>query len=161
MNSNQGQIYYGLEGKNMHQGLDITYYLITQFTGLLILAIAMIIFIFSIQKVANKLAKKIENQTSELNRLNESYQDSQKVLMSVFSQIEQISNNNNELNNKISSLQQELSLLSSDYSDNQQISQAIELARKGSNTKTIVEKTGLSSEEVDAIVKFYGDENKN
>ena len=145
----------------MQQGLDITYYLITQFTGLLILAIAMIIFIFSIQKVANNLAKKIENQTSELNRLNESYQDSQKVLMSVFSQIEQISNNNNELNNKISSLQQELSLLSSDYSDNQQISEAIELARKGSNTKTIVEKTGLSSEEVDAIVKFHGDENKN
>ena len=145
----------------MQQGLDITYYLITQFTGLLILAIAMIIFIFSIQKVANNLAKKIENQTSELNRLNESYQDSQKVLMSVVSQIEKISNNNNELNNKISSLQQELSLLSSDYSDNQQISQAIELARKGSNTKTIVEKTGLSSEEVDAIVKFYGDENKN
>ena len=145
----------------MQQGLDITYYLITQFTGLLILAVAMIIFIFSIQKVANNLAKQIENQTSELNRLNESCQDIQKVLMSVFSQIEQISNNNIELNNKISSLQQELSLLSSDYSDNQQISQAIELARKGSNTKTIVEKTGLSSEEVDAIVKFYGDENKN
>ena len=145
----------------MQQGLDITYYLITQFTGLLILAVAMIIFIFSIQKVANNLAKRIENQTSELNRLNESYQDSQKVLMSVFSQIEQISNNNNELNNKISSLQQELSLLSSDYSDNQQISQAIELARKGSNTKIIVEKTGLSSEEADAIVKFYGDENKD
>ena len=145
----------------MQQGLDITYYLITQFTGLLILAVAMIIFIFSIQKVANNLAKQIENQTSELNRLNKSYQDSQKVLMSVFSQIEQISNDNMELNNKITSLQQELSLLSSDYSDNQQISQAIELARKGSNTKTIVEKTGLSSEEVDAIVKFYGDENKN
>ena len=145
----------------MQQGLDITYYLITQFTGLLILAVAMIIFIFSIQKVANNLAKQIENQTSELNRLNESYQDSEKVLMSVFSQIEQISNNNIELNNKISSLQQELSLLSSDYSDNQQISQAIELARKGSNTKTIVEKTGLSSEEVDAIVKFHGDENKS
>ena len=82
----------------MQQGLDITYYLITQFTGLLILAVAMIIFIFSIQKVANNLAKQIENQTSELNRLNESYQDSQKVLMSVFSQIEQIANNNNELN---------------------------------------------------------------
>ena len=145
----------------MQQGLDITYYLITQFTGLLILAVAMIIFIFSIQKVANNLAKQIENQTSELSRLNESYQDSQKILMSVFSQIEQISNNNIALNNKISSLQQELSLLSSDYSDNQQISQAIELARKGSNTKTIVEKTGLSSEEVDAIVKFYGDENKS
>ena len=145
----------------MQQGLDITYYLITQFTGLLILAVAMIIFIFSIQKVANNLAKQIENQTSELNRLNKSYQDSQKVLMSVFSQIEQISNNNIELNNKVSSLQQELSLLSSDYSDNQQISQAIELARKGSNTKTIVEKTGLSSEEVDAIVKFHGDENKS
>ena len=95
----------------MQQGLDITYYLITQFTGLLILAVAMIIFIFSIQKVANNLAKQIENQTSELNRLNESYQDSEKVLMYVFSQIEQISNNNIELNNKISSLQQELSLL--------------------------------------------------
>ena len=145
----------------MQQGLDITYYLITQFTGLLILAVAMIIFIFSIQKVANNLAKQIENQTSELNRLNQSCQDNQKVLLSIFSKIEQISNNNVDLDNKISSLQQELSLLSSDYSDNQQISQAIELARKGSNTKTIVEKTGLSSEEADAIVKFYGDENKN
>ena len=58
----------------MQQGVDITYYLITQFTGLLILAVTMIIFIFSIQKVANNLAKQIENQTSELNRLNESYQ---------------------------------------------------------------------------------------
>ena len=75
----------------MQQGLDITYYLITQFTGLLILAVAMIIFIFSIQKVVNNLAKQIENQTTELNRLNESSQDSQKVLKSVFSQIEQIS----------------------------------------------------------------------
>ena len=145
----------------MQQGLNITYYLITQFTGLLILAAAMIVFIFSIQKVINNLAKQIENQTSELNRLNESYQDSQKILMSVFSQIELISKNSIELNNKISSLQQELSLLSSDYSDNKQISQAIDLARKGSNTKTIVEKTGLSSEEADAIVKFYGDDNKN
>ena len=55
----------------MQQGLNITYYLITQFTGLLILAAAMIIFIFSIQKVANNLAKQIENQTSELDKLND------------------------------------------------------------------------------------------
>ena len=49
MNSNQGQIYYGLEGgknKTCKKGLDITYYLITQFTGLLILAVAMIGFYF-------------------------------------------------------------------------------------------------------------------
>ena len=60
MNSNQGQIYYGLKGENMQQGLDITYYLITQFTGLLILAVAMIIFIFSIQKVANNWQSKLK-----------------------------------------------------------------------------------------------------
>ena len=78
------------------------------------------------------------------------------MLISIHSEIEKISSDNKELNKKISSLQQELSLLSSDYSDNQQVTKAIELARKGSSTKIIVEKTGLSSEEADAIVRFHG-----
>ena len=61
-----------------------------------------------------------------------------------------------EINKKLTSIHQELSLLSSDYSDNQQVSQAIELARKGSSTKIIVEQTGLSPEDADAIVRFHG-----
>ena len=62
----------------MQQNADITYYLITQFIGLVILAVVMILFILFMQKVANKLAKQIETQTSELNALNKNYEDSQK-----------------------------------------------------------------------------------
>ena len=141
----------------MQQNADITYYLITQFIGLVILAVVMILFILFMQKVANKLAKQIETQTSELNALNKNYQDSQQVLVSLYTNSEELSAENAELTKKLTSLQQELSLLSSDYSDNKQITQAIELARKGSSTKLIVEKTGLSTEEADAIVKFHGD----
>lgn len=140
----------------MQQNADITYYLITQFIGLVILAVVMILFILFMQKVANKLAKQIETQTSELNELNKNYQDSQQVLVSLYTNSEQLSAEIAELTKKLISLQQELSLLSSDYSDNKQVTQAIELARKGSSTKLIVEKTGLSTEEADAIVKFHG-----
>ena len=141
----------------MQQNADITYYLITQFIGLVILAVVMILFILFMQKVANKLAKQIETQTSELNALNKNYEDSQKVLVSLYTNSEQLSAENEEVNKKLTSLQQELSLLASDYSDNKQVTQAIELARKGSSTKLIVEKTGLSTEEADVIVKFHGD----
>ena len=141
----------------MQQNADITYYLITQFIGLVILAVVMILFILFMQKIANKLAKQIESQTSELNALNKNYQDSQQVLVSLYTNIEQLSAENAESNKKLISLQQELSLLSSDFSDKKQVTQAIELARKGSSTKFIVEKTRLSTEEADAIVKFHGD----
>ena len=49
----------------MQQNADITYYLITQFIGLVILAVAMILFILFMQKVANKLAKQIEDLKKE------------------------------------------------------------------------------------------------
>ncbi len=140
----------------MQQNADITYYLITQFIGLVILAFVMILFILFMQKVANKLAKQIETQTSELNALNKNYEDSKQVLVSLYTNSEQLSAENEEVNKKLTSLQQELSVLSSDYSDNKQVTQALELARKGSSTKLIVEKTGLSTEEADAIVKFHG-----
>ena len=138
----------------MQQNADITYYLITpiHWTSNPCGRNDLIYFVHA--KVANKLAKQIENQTSELNALNKNYQDSQKFWFH-FIQIEQLSANR-RVNKKLSSLQQELSLLSSDYSDNKQVTQAIELARKGSSTKLIVEKTGLSTEEADAIVKFHG-----
>ena len=95
----------------------------------------MILFILFMHKIADKLAKKIETQTSELNVLNKNYQESQQVLGSLYTNGEQLSAENAELNKKLTSLQQELSLLSSDYSDNKQVTQAIELARKGSSTK--------------------------
>ena len=140
----------------MQQNADITYYLITQFIGLVILAAVIIFFIIMIQKFANRFTNQMEINGTELIQLKKRYEDNQQVLISIHSEIEKILADNKELNKKISSLQQELSLLSSDYSDNQQVTKAIELARKGSTTKIIVEKTGLSSEEADAIVRFHG-----
>ncbi len=140
----------------MQQNADITYYLITQFIGLVILAAVIIFFIIMIQKFANRLTNQMEIHGTELIQLKKRYEDNQQVHISIHSEVEKISSDNKELSKKISSLQQELSLLSSDYSDNQQVTKAIELARKGSNTKLIVEKTGLSSEEADAIVRFHG-----
>ena len=141
----------------MQQNSDITHFLITQFAGLVIMAIVMIAFILIIQKAFSKLTERIESQSSELNIINTQISESQKVLVSVLTQNDKIASDISGLNKKLTSINQELSLLSSDYSDNQQVAQAIELARKGSSTKIIVEQTGLSTEDADAIVRFHGE----
>ena len=145
----------------MQQNPDITNYLITQFAGLVILAIVMIAFILIIQKAINKLTNQIYIESSKLDQIQEQVTESQKTLESVPTQSDELSKQIVELNNKLTSMQQELSFLSSDYSGNQQVAQAIELARKGSNTKLIVEKTGLSTEDADAIVRFHGENNSS
>ena len=141
----------------MQQTSDITHYLITQFAGLVILAIVMIAFILIIQKAIVKLTKQVHSASSELDTMNSQISESQKVLVSVFAQNDRFTSDISEINKKLTSMHQELSLLSSDYSDNKQVAQAIELARKGSSTKIIVEQTGLSSEDADAIVRFHGE----
>jgi septal ring factor EnvC (AmiA/AmiB activator) len=117
----------------------------------------MIAFILIIQKAVSKLTKHIYSQSSELNIMNAQISESQKVLVSVMTQYNKITSDISELNTKLTSIHQELSLLSSDYSDNQQVAQAIELARKGSSPQIIVEQTGLSTEDADAIVRFHGE----
>ena len=143
----------------MQQIPDITHYLITQFTGLVILAIVMIAFILIIQKAVTKLTDQIYIDSSKIDKMNKQIEDSQQVLVSISTQSDKLFTKFLDLNKKLTSMQQELSLLSSDYSGNQQVAQAIELARKGSNTKSIVEKTGLSTDDANAIVRFHG-ENK-
>ena len=141
----------------MQQIPDITNYLITQFTGLVILAIVMIAFIFIIQKAVTKLTDQIYIDTSKIDKMNKQIEDSQQALVSISTQSDKLFTEFLDLNKKLTSMQQELSLLSSDYSGNKQVAQAIELARKGLNTKSIVEKTGLSTEDADAIVRFHGE----
>ena len=143
----------------MQQVPDITHYLITQFTGLVILAIVMVAFILIIQKAVTKLTDQIYIDSSKIDKMNKQIEDSQQLLVSISTQSDKLFTKFLDLNKKLTSMQQELSLLSSDYSGNQQVAQAIELARKGSNTKSIVEKTGLSTDDADAIVRFHG-ENK-
>ena len=143
----------------MQQNLDITHYLITQFAGLVILSIVMIAFILIIQKAVTKLTDQIYIDSSKIDKMNKQIEDSQQVLVSISTQSDKLFTKFLDLNKKLTSMQQELSLLSSDYSGNQQVAQAIELARKGSNTKSIVEKTGLSTDDADAIVRFHGENN--
>ena len=145
----------------MQQIPDITHYLITQFTGLVILAIVMIAFILIIQKAVTKLTDQIYIDSSKIDKMNKQIEDSQQVLVSISTQSDKLFTKFLDLNKKLTSMQQELSLLSSDYSGNQQVAQAIELARKGSNTKSIVEKTGLSTDDADAIVRFHGENNQS
>ncbi|MEK9532290.1 MAG: hypothetical protein VW162_05265 [Alphaproteobacteria bacterium] len=144
----------------MQQNSYITHYLITQFVGLIILAIVMIAFILIIQKAIVKLTNQIHSASSELDIMNSQISESQKMFVSVFTQNDKFTSEFLEINKKLTSIHQELSLLSSDYSDNKQVTHAIELARKGSSTKIIVEQTGLSSEDAEAIVRFHG-ENKS
>ena len=140
----------------MQQNSDITHYLITQFAGLVILAIVMIAFILIIQKAIVKLTNQIHSASSELDIMNSQISENQKMLVSVLTQNDKFISEFLEINKKLTSIHQELSLLSSDYSDNKQVTHAIELARKGSSTKIIVEQTGLSSEDAEAIVRFHG-----
>ena len=141
----------------MQQIPDITHYLITQFTGLVILAIVMVAFILIIQKAVTKLTDQIYIDSSKIDKINKQIEDSQQALVSISTQSDKLFTEFLDLNKKLTSMQQELSLLSSDYSGNKQVAQAIELARKGLNTKSIVEKTGLSTEDADAIVRFHGE----
>jgi uncharacterized coiled-coil DUF342 family protein len=140
----------------LQQNSDITHYLITQFAGLVILAIVMIAFILIIQKAIVKLTNQIHSASSELDIMNSQISENQKMLVSVLTQNDKFTSEFLEINKKLTSIHQELSLLSSDYSDNKQVTHAIELARKGSSTKIIVEQTGLSSEDAEAIVRFHG-----
>ena len=142
----------------MEQSANITNYLITQFIGLVILAFVMILLILLMLKIANKLTNYLETLTFKLNDLNEQILEVKKVFTSILTKIEGLGEENLKVSKKITSIQQELSLLSSDYSDNQQITQAIELARKGSGKNIIVKKTGLSAEDADAIVRFHGND---
>ena len=142
----------------MQQSADITNYLISQFIGLVILAIVMILLILLMLKIANKLTNFLETQTGKLSDTNEQILDVKKDLTSLLNKIEKIGEENLKLSKKTTSIQQELSLLSSDYSDNQQITHAIELARKGSSKNEIIRKTGLSAEDADAIVRFHGND---
>jgi uncharacterized membrane protein YhiD involved in acid resistance len=140
----------------LQQSANITYYLITQFAGLIILAIVLIAFMLIIQKALHKLTRQSDNQTSDLLLINNKISEYQHVLVSVFTNVEKLNSDVNKLEQTLISIQQELSLLSSDYSDNQQVAEAIALARQGATNKIIVEKTGLSTEEADAVVRFHG-----
>ncbi len=70
----------------MQQNSDITHYLITQFVGLIILAIVMIAFILIIQKAIVKLTNQIHSASSELDIMNSQISESQKMFVSVFTQ---------------------------------------------------------------------------
>ena len=56
----------------------------------------------------------------------------------------------------IASLQGEIVRLADGVNQQEQISRAIELARHGAKRAGLVEATGISAEQADAIVKFHG-----
>ena len=56
----------------------------------------------------------------------------------------------------IASLQGEIVRLADGVNQQEQISRAIEMARQGSKRAGLVEATGISAEQADAIVKFHG-----
>lgn len=61
-----------------------------------------------------------------------------------------------EQSNAIASLQAEIVRLADGVNQQEQISRAIEMARQGSKRAGLVEATGISAEQADAIVKFHG-----
>ncbi|MEL0072731.1 MAG: hypothetical protein VW981_07670 [Rhodobiaceae bacterium] len=62
----------------------------------------------------------------------------------------------NQLSELIRSLRDETTKLSENVGEQQLISEAIEMARAGSKRADIVNKTGLTAEQADAIVRFHG-----
>ena len=59
----------------------------------------------------------------------------------------------------IASLQGEIVRLADGVNQQEQISRAIEMARQGAKRAGLVEATGISAEQADAIVKFHGKNN--
>ena len=56
----------------------------------------------------------------------------------------------------IASLQAEIVRLADGVNQQEQVSRAIEMARQGAKRAGLVEATGISAEQADAIVKFHG-----
>ena len=61
-----------------------------------------------------------------------------------------------EQSKAIASLQAEIVRLADGVNQQEQISRAIEMARQGAKRAGLVEATGISAEQADAIVKFHG-----
>ena len=61
-----------------------------------------------------------------------------------------------EQSKAISTLQAEIVRLADGVNQQEQISRAIEMARQGAKRAGLVEATGISAEQADAIVKFHG-----
>jgi len=57
---------------------------------------------------------------------------------------------------QVESLKADLTRLSDNVSEQEQISKAIEMARRGARRTELVDATGISAEQADAIVKFHG-----
>lgn len=60
------------------------------------------------------------------------------------------------LNAEIASIKSEMSRLAETMNEQEQISRAIEMAKRGARRAEIVEATGVSADQADAIVKFHG-----
>ena len=60
------------------------------------------------------------------------------------------------LQKQVESIKVDLTRLSDNVSEQEQISKAIEMARRGARRTELVDATGISAEQADAIVKFHG-----
>ena len=60
------------------------------------------------------------------------------------------------LQKQVESIKVDLTRLSDNVSEQEQISKAIEMARRGARRPELVDATGISAEQADAIVKFHG-----
>ena len=57
---------------------------------------------------------------------------------------------------QVDALRTDISRLSDNVSEQEQVSKAIEMARRGAKRTELVDATGISAEQADAIVKFHG-----
>lgn len=60
------------------------------------------------------------------------------------------------ITSQVDALRTDISRLSDNVSEQEQVSKAIEMARRGAKRTELVDATGISAEQADAIVKFHG-----
>lgn len=135
--------------------------------GTIFIALLAIIAMFRQARALNLLKNELEWQNEQtgkrllalqtaLSQIEMPYQEQAAINVDIDGVVEKIRPDIVSLERQIESIRSELSRLSEVMMEQEQLSRAIEMAKRGARRAEIVEATGVSADQADAIVKFHG-----
>jgi septal ring factor EnvC (AmiA/AmiB activator) len=137
------------------QTLIITF-ILNERVGIIVLLAVFLYFMYSQTKQQINLQKEIKNIRTKLEKLGDKTDTTSSDLSSLNVRISNLSGVVSDANSVAENTKKELSMLADGINSETVFNRAIEMARLGSNTDSIILETGLTKDQVDTIVRFHG-----
>ena len=131
-------------------------YILTERTGMIILLLAIIFYVFQQNKTLVAIENEILDLKSKITSLVNRTDDTTSDISSLSSRISNLSGAVSEANTVAEGTKKELSMLADGISNETVFNEAIDLARKGGSVDAIVKQTKLSKDQAETIVRFHG-----